>query len=147
MTATNEQLQEIRMSRDAPLIDSPYGRKVREWVGKTPNSRPPPNVRLRILDRNDRRDYLTGVAIESGDVWDAEHVKPLWAGGENRETNLRPALRTPHKQKTKAEAKQRAKERKLRKAHFGIKKKVRLPMPCGKASKWKKKMNGQVVRR
>jgi len=131
----------------APRISKANGRSVAEWIGKTPDAKPPPRVLLRILRRHKGKCYLTHVEIRDGDEWDAEHILALEDGGENRESNLAPALKAPHKVKSAEERKRRAKADAASKAAFGIKKRSRWAMPCGKKSKWKKKMNGQVVRR
>ena len=60
-------------------------RTVKEWIGKTADSKPPPTVRLRILKTHDGHCRLSGIKIRPGDAWDCDHVKPLWDGGENRE--------------------------------------------------------------
>lgn len=95
-------------------------RTVKEWIGKTDDSVPPPTVRLRILLDSDRKCYLSGQTIRPGDEWHLEHVKPIWAGGENRESNLKPALVEPHREKSKREAAEKAKADAMAKAAYGI---------------------------
>ena len=96
------------------------GRAVPEWVGKTPDAKVPDRVRLRVLNANKGLCYLSGLPIGSK-KWEIEHVKALSLGGENRESNLRPALVEAHKLKTKAEAKDRAKADAIAKKAAGIK--------------------------
>lgn len=55
-----------------------------------------------------------------GEAWELEHVTALILGGEHRETNLRPALVAPHKEKTADEMKVKAKTDAVRKRHLGI---------------------------
>lgn len=93
-----------------------------EWVGKTDDSKVPPHVRLRVFDRYQGICYLSGRKIEAGDAWDIEHILALCLGGEHRETNMAPALKDPHKIKTKADRRQKAKNDRVRKKHLGIKK-------------------------
>lgn len=112
------------------------GRKVPEWKGKTPDSKVPENVKLRIFNRYGGRCYLSGRLIRAGDDWQIEHIKPLIDGGEHAEFNLAPALTEPHKVKTKFEARRRAKERRVRKKHFGMHE-AKHPMPGGKKSREK----------
>src|SRR5579859_7794741 len=133
----------VEASMNAPRISKAQGRDVQEWYGKSPNSKPPPRVLLRILRRYNSTCYLTNVEIRDGDYWEAEHIKTLEDGGENRESNLAPALKKPHIAKTKAENRARAKADKKAKAAFGIKKRSRWALPCGKGSKWRKKLNGK----
>ena len=85
------------------------GRSVREWIGRDNNDRPPKHVLLRILRRYNYLCHISGREIADGMRWQAEHIKPLWAGGENREANLAPALIDPHQIKSRREAAQRAK--------------------------------------
>lgn len=123
------------------------GRTTAEWIGKDADSRPPARVRLRVFERNGGRCHISGRKIQPGDEWDLDHVTPLEDGGENRESNLAPALRREHRKKTAAENTQRAKERRLRKKHIGIKSEARSVIPGSKASGWKKPLNGPAVRR
>lgn len=94
--------------RDAVApVELPW-RNVPEWIGKTPDSKVPKAVRMRVFNRWGGRCYLTGAKIKLGDKWELEHVKSLRSAlpGEphlNRETNLRPVLRGPHKAKTAKE--------------------------------------------
>jgi len=89
-------------------------RAVKEWIGKTDDTRPPPRVQLRILERHEFRCYLTGVEIRDGDRPHIEfdHVVALVNGGENRETNLAPAFRKAHREKTKRDVAEKSKVRK-----------------------------------
>jgi 5-methylcytosine-specific restriction protein A len=105
-------------------IDLPW-RKVPEWVGKTPDTPVPTAVKLRVFARYDGRCYLTGQKINAGDEWDTEHVKPLRSAlpGEphlNRESNLAPALKAAHAEKTAAENSAGAKADRIRAKHLGI---------------------------
>lgn len=119
-------------------------RSVPEWIGKTPDSKVPPRVRLRVFDRHKGICHISSIKIRPGDKWELEHIKRLKDGGENRESNLAPALVEPHKEKTSQENKQQAKEDRIRKKHFGIK-------PQGR-SQWgipglKRTVDGKVVKR
>jgi 5-methylcytosine-specific restriction protein A len=79
------------------------------------------------------------------DMWD-EHMTPLWVGGSNEEWNRKPVHRRCGQAKTSKEATQRARIRSFAEFHYGAKR-SRTPMPGGKRSAWKKKMDGSVVRR
>jgi hypothetical protein len=72
-------------------------RKVEEWIGKTPDTPAPPRVRLRVFERHNGICYLSGRKIMAGDKWEIEHPQALINGGENRESNMAPALVGPHK--------------------------------------------------
>lgn len=74
-----------------------------------------------------------------------EHVWAIALGGENRESNMAPALVEPHKTKTAQDRKTKARNDRIRKRHLGIRKPSK--MAGSRDSKWKRKMNGQVVLR
>jgi len=95
-------------------------RSTPEWIGKDHDAKVPPRVRQRVFDRHGGICHLTGRKIAAGEKWELEHVKALILGGEHRETNLAPALAEPHKKKTAAEMKVKAKINAVRKKHLGI---------------------------
>ncbi len=103
-------------------------RSVAEWIGKTPDSTPPASVRARVFLAHGGRCHISGRPIRPGDVWELEHVRPLSMGGENRETNLAPALSDAHREKTAAEAGVRAKADRIRAKHLGIHPPSRRPL-------------------
>lgn len=121
-------------------------RKVPEWIGKTDDSAIPPRVKLRVFEAHNGRCYLTGQKINAGDKWEIEHKIALINGGENRESNLAPALAKAHKKKTAEDVAKKAKNDRVRKKHLGIHK-SKSPLAGGRNSKWKKKIGGGVVRR
>ena len=103
-----------------PKIAKAQGRSVAEWIGKSPDSKPPPRVLLRIFDRANGCCHISGQKIKPGDKWEAEHVKRLEDGGQNRESNLAPALVEPHKRKSAEERERAAKADKAKKRHLGV---------------------------
>lgn len=96
------------------------GRAVAEWIGKTPDSKVPPQVRARVFLRADGICHISKRKIRPGEAWELEHVKPLSMGGEHREGNMAPALVQPHREKTAQEARARAKADRVRAKHLGI---------------------------
>lgn len=118
-------------------------RSVPEWIGKTDDAKIPPRVKLRIFEREGGICHLTGVKIQPGDEWDADHKIPLILGGEHRESNLFPALREAHRKKTKTEMAVKAKIAAVRKKHLGIKP----DKPSGFNTRFIKKMDGSVIDR
>lgn len=98
-------------------------RTVEEWIGKTPDSKIPDRVRDRVFKRDDGRCHLSGRVIRPGDSWDCDHVIALINGGENRESNLAPALRDKHREKTATDVALKAKDARVRKKHLGLRKK------------------------
>lgn len=93
-----------------------------EWRGKTPDSKVPPHVRMRIFLAHDGRCHISGRKIMPADYWELEHVKALCNGGLHVESNLAPALAEPHRIKTRADRKTKSKTDRVRKKHLGIKK-------------------------
>ncbi len=59
---------------------------------------------------------------ESKQPWHCEHVTPLWLGGLDDPSNLRPAHVDCHASKSADEAPQRAKSNRIRARRLGIKK-------------------------
>lgn len=96
-------------------------RSVPEWIGKTPDSKVPPRVRLRVFAKYDGRCYLSGRKIGPADKWDLEDIVALINGGENRESNKAPALKAPHIEKTKRDVAEKAKVARIRMKHLGLK--------------------------
>ncbi len=78
--------------------------------------------------------------------WEADHVIAVAIGGSNESDNLQPLCTHCHKAKTKGDVKTIAKGKRVADKHFGIKR-SRSPMPFGRRSKLKKKLNGEVVSR
>lgn len=121
-------------------------RKTEEWIGKTPDEKIPPRVRLRVFDKDKGRCTCgCGRQIVPGEKWQTDHTIAVINGGENRENNLRTLLEDHHKEKTAEDVAEKSLIYKLRRKNLGIKKKSRFP--GSRDSGWKKKMSGKVVRR
>jgi len=112
-------------------------RSVPEWIGKTDDARVPARVRLRVFLAHEGKCWLSGRAIRPGEAWDIEHKIALCNGGLHAESNLAPALKTPHKIKTRADRRVKARTDKRRKKHHGIKKPRTI-------TRWRK-FNGDIV--
>lgn len=112
-------------------------RSVPEWIAKHDDQRVPPRVRQRVFDRHHGICGLSNREITPADKWDVDHIVALALGGQHRETNLCPVLKEPHKQKTKADVKQKSKNYRVRKKHLGIKKPRTI-------TKWRR-FNGEIV--
>lgn len=95
-------------------------RSVPEWIGKTPDTKVPDRVKLRVWERHEGRCHICTAKIMAGDLWDTDHVKRLKDGGENRESNLAPAHKRCHARKTAEENRQQAVDDRKRKKHLGI---------------------------
>lgn len=120
-------------------------RTVEEWIGKTDDTAPPPRVRIRVFDNAGGRCYICGRKIAAGEYWQCDHVTALVNGGANREDNLRPACRNCCYRKTAEDVAEKSAVAETRKAF--ILPKPLSTFPGGKGSRWKKKLNGQVVAR
>jgi len=96
------------------------GRRVEEWIGKTPDSKPPKAVLDRLFLKQGGRCAISGRKIMAGEVTHADHIVPLKDGGENREANLQLVTVEAHKAKTVEENSARAKERRMRLKHAGL---------------------------
>lgn len=120
-------------------------RSVPEWIGKTPDTPIPPRVRLRVFERFNGICQETGRKIQPGDEWDCDHERAIINGGEHREGNLRPVLRTAHRAKTAEDVAIKKKDARVAKKHRGIKKRKAL-IPGSKGSGWRKPLNGPAYR-
>lgn len=78
-------------------------------------------------------------------MWD-EHLVPLADGGTNNLENRDIAHKKCATVKTQREAVSRGKLRRAAQKHYGAKTSVN-PMPGSRRSKWKRKMDGSVIRR
>ena len=96
------------------------GRSVPEWIGSTPDTPIPPRVRLRVFEAHGGVCYLSKRKIRAGEKWQADHVVALINGGENRESNLAPALADAHAVKTRADVAVKSKVARQRAKHLGI---------------------------
>jgi 5-methylcytosine-specific restriction protein A len=95
-------------------------RTVPEWRGSTPDTPAPARVRLRVFEAHGGRCYLTGRKIMPGDAWELDHKVALINGGENVESNLAPALKAAHREKTNADVAEKAKVARVRMKHLGL---------------------------
>lgn len=121
-------------------------RSVEEWIASNPDAKIPGRVRLRVFEAHGGVCHLTGRKIRPGDQWDMDHVQALCNGGEHRESNLAPALRQAHREKTADDVKLRAKDDRVRKKHLGIYR-PKCPMPGSRESKYRKPLHGPAVLR
>lgn len=110
------------------MVSGTRARSVPEWRGKTPDTRPPLQVQLRILERQGGKCAITGHKFRPGDKKRLDHRIPAADQGENRESNLQWLWETPHKEKTAKEAAVRKTVRKLAKTHAGLKAPPARPM-------------------
>lgn len=95
---------------------------LKEWIGKTDDSKAPPRVRQKVFDRDGGKCHLCGHAIKvPAETWDLDHVIALANGGENREANLAPAHKHCHLAKTGKDVAEKSKVAAIRQKHTGAK--------------------------
>lgn len=92
-------------------------REVPEWIGSSPDAKIPTRVKLRIMARENNRCWISGRVIRPGDLFDFDHKVALINGGEHRESNLFPALRDKHREKTKQDVAEKSKTARVRARH------------------------------
>lgn len=97
-----------------------------------------PLQRLKVFEAAKGVCHLCQQRIQVGQKWDVEHVRPLALGGADDETNMRPAHKVCHAEKTKADAASWSKAKRMKAKHLGIKPRSswRKPPPGYKYS-WK----------
>lgn len=95
-------------------------RVVPEWIGKTADSAIPARVKARVFEAHGGHCHISGRKIGVGEAWDCDHVIALINGGENRESNLAPALRDKHREKTAQDVATKSKTARMRAKHLGI---------------------------
>ncbi len=105
-----------------------------------------PKQRLKLFLEHEGVCCICHNKIRTNEPWIDEHRQPLWLDGTNDWSNRAPAHMECARQKTAREAKDRAKGRRIAEKHLGAHKSKR-PMPFGRGSRLKKKMNGEVVER
>jgi 5-methylcytosine-specific restriction endonuclease McrA len=104
--------------------------------------------RVAIFERDKGRCHICGESIDGArDRWDVEHIVPLALGGDDDGDNLAPAHARCHAGKTKQDAGQIAKAKRVHAKHTGAKAPSRKPLPGSRASRWKRKVTGQTIRR
>jgi 5-methylcytosine-specific restriction enzyme A len=96
-------------------------RAVPEWIGANDDAKAPPRVLLRIFERENGICHISGRKIQPGEPWQADHKIALINGGENKESNLYPALVDKHKEKTALDVAEKSRVADRAKSHRGIK--------------------------
>ena len=119
-------------------------------VGTTSRKKMTPRLRLKIWERDKGVCWYCGHAIDGvREKWIVEHKKALELGGEDVEANMAVVHKACADEKTNGpngDHAMAAKAKRAKRLHIGIKK-SKTPLPGGKSSKWKRRMDGTVVRR
>lgn len=103
-------------------------------------------ARVLVFQKHDGICHICGGKINVGEAWEIEHVVPFAMGGADDETNWVPAHKKCHVGKTKTDVADIAKAKRREARHLGAKT-SRTPLPFGKKSKFKRKLDGTIVER
>ena len=106
-----------------------------------------PTRRARIFADNEGFCHLCGTKIDGvREAWEVEHVIPLEISGDDSDGNLAPAHVSCHKVKTKADARDIAKCKRVKRKHEGAHR-PKATLPGSRGSKWKRTVDGRTVLR
>lgn len=103
-------------------------------------------ARVALFQEHGGTCHICGGKINVGEAWEVEHIIPLSMGGEDEQGNMRPAHKKCHAGKTKKDVAAVSKAKRRQARHLGIKT-SKTPLPFGKNSKLKRKMDGTIVER
>lgn len=117
-------------------------------VGTTKRGHLSTRDKLSIWEREGGRCYLCGHAIQAalGEGFVYEHVRALELGGADDQSNIRLTCTPCATIKTKDDHRRAAKAKRVKAKHLGLKE-SKSPLPFGRNSPLKRKMDGTVVRR
>ena len=117
-------------------------------VGTTKRGSMSETRRLRIWEAHRGMCCLCGEKIDGvREKWTIEHLRALGLGGEDVDSNCRPAHEDCRRIKDKDDVSRISKAKRQKANHIGIKKPKGRPMPGSKASGFKKRLDGTVERR
>jgi len=116
-----------------------------EDVGTTKRGNLSAKRKLAIWEREKGKCMVCDAKLTTG-RFIFEHVRALEMGGTDTDDNIRLTCKGCATEKTKQDHSMAAKAKRRKSAHLGMKV-SKNPLPAGKFSKWKKKMDGTVVRR
>jgi 5-methylcytosine-specific restriction endonuclease McrA len=118
-----------------------------EDVRTTPRGRLTPHRRLKVWEKTGGRCVVCHRQIDGvRERWIVEHIRALELGGRDEHDNMGPAHETCAAVKTHDDHQRAAKAKRQKLRHLGAERSER-PLPCGRQSRWKKKINGTIVPR
>lgn len=101
--------------------------------------------RVRLFDLHGGRCHICEQKIKVGEAYDLEHVVPWILTRDDSDDNVKPAHKSCHRAKTADDIAAIRKADRIRAKHINAMPKKAFPGGIG--SKWKKRMNGEVVPR
>jgi 5-methylcytosine-specific restriction endonuclease McrA len=105
-----------------------------------------PLRRARIFEAAGGVCHICRLRIAVGEPWEAEHIVALEISGDDSDANIAPAHVACHRAKTAEDAGRIAKARRVHAKHIGAYR-AKATLPGSRASKWKRRVDGTVVRR
>ena len=116
-----------------------------EDMGTTKRGNLSARRKLAIWEREKGKCMVCSVKLVTG-KFIFEHVRALELGGTDTDDNIRLTCKGCATEKTKQDHSTAARAKRKKSSVLGLKQ-SKTPMPFGKGSKFKKKMDGTVVRR
>lgn len=116
-----------------------------EDVGTTARGNLSTRRKLAIWERERGLCMLCGCRLTPGNFI-YEHVRALELGGTDTDDNIRLTCLPCAGEKTRDDHRRTAKAKRVKVKHLGLKK-SKNPLPGSKGSRWRKKMDGSVVKR
>jgi len=116
-----------------------------EDMGTTKRGNLSQRRKLGIWEREKGRCMECGTKLVTGGFI-FEHVRALELGGTDTDDNIRLTCKGCATEKTKKDHQMAGKAKRQKASHLGLRI-SKTPLPAGKNSKWKKKLNGQLVLR
>jgi 5-methylcytosine-specific restriction enzyme A len=120
-------------------------RKVEEWIADNDDQAIPARVKVRTFDKHGGKCAVCTLPIVGKLRPAYDHIVALINGGQHRERNLQLLCVPCHEIKTCADVAEKSRVYRKRVKHLGIKKPSKFA--GSRDSKWKKKLNGEVVLR
>lgn len=114
-------------------------------VGTTKRGSLSARRKLAIWERERGCCMLCGIKLMTGQFI-YEHVRALELGGTDTDDNIRLTCKPCATEKTKKDHSTAAKAKRSKASVLGLKQ-SKTPLPFGKGSKWKRKLDGTVVLR
>jgi 5-methylcytosine-specific restriction enzyme A len=87
------------------------------------------------------------VKIQPGQRWDLDHVRPLELIGPDEPSNWQVLCAPCHRAKTADDVSRIRKAQRSEARHLGTKAPSKTPLPFGRGSEFKRKIDGSIVRR